>query len=251
MLIANPNGHYSFLKGIEPYSCGVVAAAGWEIVRVTLENWLPWRSGFELVDDTLKTHGLARSAMCAMELRSPEPFSMEGFIEFNRGYCAVLEEWQLLVDNLNPVARTNVAPVQDPPATPSLHAFAFVRRNPTLRRSTFVVAGAGELRDGILEAHRIVRRGETSSAAMLEKAAYVLDVMEERLAGLGVSWAQVTATDIYTAYSLDEKLRELLLKRLGPAAQRGLCWHITRPPVREIEFEMDVRGLACEILISV
>ncbi len=247
MLIHNTNAHYSFLRGIDPYSCGVVAAPGWEIVGVTLPAAMPWRDGFDFVDQYLHRAGLERAALCAMELRSPRPFSMDGFIEFNREYRAVLEEWQLLVEGVNPIARTNVAPLIDPPTEVLLHAFSFVRPNPDTPRPTFVVAGAGELREGILEAHRIVRRGAVSPDAMLEKAEYVLGVMEERLNGLGVGWGQVTSVNLYTIHSLDDPLRGLLLDRLGPAARHGLCWHMTRPPVLDIEFEMDVRGVALSI----
>ena len=41
---------------------------------------------------------------------------MAGFIEFNQGYRTILEEWDLLLDGINPVARTNVAPAVAPPA---------------------------------------------------------------------------------------------------------------------------------------
>ena len=110
MLIAHPKGHYRFLQGIDPYSCGVVAEPGWEIVRVVLAEPLPWREGFERVDAHLAAEGCDRVSLCAMELRSPAPFTMQGFIDFNREYCAVLQAWGLYVDELNPVARTNVAP---------------------------------------------------------------------------------------------------------------------------------------------
>ena len=50
---------------------------------------------------------------------------------------------------------------------------------------TFVIAGAGELLEGELVRDGIVRRGETGPDAMREKAAYVVHVMADRLAGLG------------------------------------------------------------------
>lgn len=246
MLLAHDRGHYRFLKGIAPYSCGVISNPGWEVVRVQAPDWLPWSEGFKWVDGFLQGQSLLRTALCAMELRSPAPFSMEGFIEFNRAYCAVLQDWQVYVGDLNPIARTNVAPVIAPPSTPCLHAFSFVRPNRYLKRPSFVVAGAGELREGTLVSSGIVRRGDVSAPAMLEKAAYVLEVMQERLAGLGMGWQQVTAVDVYTAHELTPELRQLVLDRIGPAARHGLCWHVTRPPVLEIEFEMDVRGVATE-----
>ncbi len=247
MLANNLSGHYRFLAGIEPYSCGVVADPGWEIVRVTLPALIPWREGFAYVDDTLRRAVLERGALCAMELRSPQPFDMDGFIEFNRGYRDVLQQWKLLVNGVNPIARTNVAPLTNPPTSVSLHAFSFVRPNADRKRPTFIVAGAGELREGILESQGVVRRGDVSPGAMLEKSAYVLGVMTDRLNGLGVSWDRATAVDLYTVHSLEEPLRRQLLDTIGPAARHGLCWHIARPPVLEIEFEMDVRGVACEL----
>lgn len=247
MLIENLSGHYRFLKGIDPYSCGVIAEPGWEIVRLTAPSWIPWRKGFEWMDSVLKDEGLPPSALCAMELRSPKPLSMSEFVEFNRKYRSVLEKRKLLSNGLNPIARTNVAPVENPPDSASVHAFSFVRPNPKLRRATFVVAGAGELREGTLEVGGIVRRGEAGPAALMEKATYVLDLMDERLRRMGAGWELVTAVDVYTAHSLTAELRTLLATRLGPALRHGLRWHISRPPVKELEFEMDVRGLACEL----
>lgn len=249
MILRHPSTHYQFLRGIEPYSCGVVAEPGWELVRVTLGRWLPWREGFDFMERHLKQLELERSALCALELRSPQPFSMEGFIEFNRGYCSVLEQWGLLVDGMNPIARTNIAPIGPIPSAPSLHAFTFVRPNPLLRRRTFVVAGAGELKGGILKTENILRRGEVAPEAIRDKASFVLDVMEERLAGLGVGWQYATSVDVYTEYPLEGGLRAMLLDRLGMAARNGIVWHLSRPPVREIEFEMDVRGIASELYL--
>jgi len=246
MLIPHPKGQYLFLKGIDPYSCGVLAVQGQEIVRVTLGKLMPWREGFDWVDDYLRRHGRDRFALCAMELRSPRPFTMQGFIQFNRGYCDVLKQWGVYVDGLNPVARTNVAPVFDPPATPSLYAFSFTRPVSTATRPTFVVAGAGELRDGILEAGRIVRPGETTPDAMAEKATYVMGVMEERLKGLGVAWDRVTAVDVYTAHPMDSLIRTTLLPGFGAAVRHGLHLFPAHPPIEDIEFEMDVRGVCGE-----
>jgi hypothetical protein len=249
MMIRNTSARYRFLKGIAPYSCGVIADPGWEIVRVTLAKWLPWNDGFEFVERYLKQAELTRSALCAMELRSPAPFTMQGFIDFNRDYCEVLESWGLLLESLNPIARTNVAPICPLPATPSLHAFSFVRPNPLLKRKTFVVAGAGELREGVLRFEAIIRRGEVMAEAIRDKASFVLDVMDQRLAGMELNWSDATAVTIYTIHPLEAGLRAMLLDRIGLAARHGICWHVSQPPVQEIEFEMDVRGIATEIAL--
>ena len=52
------------------------------------------------MDAHLAAEGCDRVALCAMELRSPAPFTMQGFIDFNREYCAVLKAWGLYVDEL-------------------------------------------------------------------------------------------------------------------------------------------------------
>lgn len=248
-LIDHPLGNYSFLTGIAPYSCGVVAREGHEIVHVTLRAALPWREGFELIDRWLAARGLRKSDLCAIELRSERPFTMRGFIEFNAGYCDVLAAWGLLVDGLNPIARTNVCPVSLRAKTPLLDAFSFVRPATELDRRTFIVAGAGELRDGTLDSSGIVRAGETATEAIGEKARYVCDVMQARLQGLGGSWDDVTALDVYTIHAIEPHLENLLLARLPAAQRHGLRWHVSRPPVVDIEFEMDLRGVATELTV--
>ena len=166
MLLAHPRGNYHFLRGIDPYSCGVVADSGYEIVHATLGESLPWRQGFARVETYFAQHQIDNNALCGMELRSPKPFSMQGFIDFNKEYCSVLKDWGLYVDELNTVARTNIAPAQNPPSEPHLHAFSYVVANPAIKRKTLIVAGAGELLDGILESERIIRCGDTSPESM-------------------------------------------------------------------------------------
>lgn len=245
-LISHPLGNYRFLPGIEPYSCGVVADPGWEIVHVTLQTALPWREGFDFVDRLLARERRPRGALCAVELRSPRPFALQGFIDFNRQYCAVLEAWGIFVDGANPIARTNVAPPGLGIAEPVLEAFSFVRPNPALARRTLIVAGAGELVSGVLEAEQIIRRGETSPDAIRQKAEYVCDVMDQRLRALGGDWNDVTAVSAYTIHPLDPILESVLLARLPAARRLGVRWLYSRPPVVEVEFEMDLHGVATE-----
>ena len=115
MLIENPKGNYSFLKGIAPYSGGAVASRGFEVEHARLQPALPLHVGFAAVDKHLKAVGRPRQALCAMELRSPRPFTFQGFADFNAGYVDILKSWDILQNGLTPVARTNVAPEVDPP----------------------------------------------------------------------------------------------------------------------------------------
>lgn len=247
-LIDNPVGNYQFLTGIAPYSSGVVAMPGYEIIHVTLRQPPPYRQGFETIARYLSDQGRPRQALCAIELRSPAPFSFDGFAEFNQGYQQILDEWDLLVDGQNPVARTNVAPEVNPPVEPVLHAFSYTApmSNPATS-PTFVVAGAGDLTEGLLSSEAIVRHGDTSPEGLREKADCVMAAMAARLAGLQALWADVTAINIYTVQPLQTFLAETILAIIGEATGRGIHWYYSRPPIIGLDFEMDVRGIRQEI----
>jgi hypothetical protein len=153
----------------------------------------------------------------------------------------------VFVQGVNPVARTNVAPVISSPSEPVLYGFSFTRPCPGDEQPTFVVAGAGELPEGILSREGIVALGDTSPQGIAIKARFVMDLMENRLRGLRADWPMVTTVNVYTAHSLHGLVPKLVLGRIGPAAIRGVHWHYSRPPIEEIEYEMDVRGTKTEM----
>jgi hypothetical protein len=239
----NPRGNYSFLKGIGPYSAGAVAARGYEVVHARLAESLPLREGFRAVEEHLRTQGRPRQALCGMELRSPRPFTFRGFNEFNAGYIGVLKGWDLFLGDINPVARTNVAPEPQRVAEPQLYGFSYTMPGDAAGR-TFVVAGAGELPEGSLEPRDVVK------GPLAVKARFVLDLMDARLRGLGVSWSLVTTTNIYTVHDIGPVYAGEILPRLGPAARHGATWQHARPPIETIEYEMDLRGVRREIVIG-
>ena len=249
MLIPNPQGHYHFLKGIDPYSCGVIADPGYEIYRATLREPVSWTHGFDRVDEWLESEDRDRSALCGIELRCPSPYSILGFKTFNQKYCEMLKEWDLYVGDLNPIARTNVAPSYSPPLETTLHAFSYTVRAEGESDLTLVVAGAGELRDGILEEANLIRRGETDDDAMREKASYVMKVMEERMIALGGRWDMLNSINVYTVHPIDDLAQDVILNRVGPARRHGIHWYHSRPPIHEIEFEMDMHAVGRELII--
>jgi hypothetical protein len=242
-------GGYSFLKGISPYSAGVVASPGFEIEHVRLERALPLERGFQNIENYLASLHRRRQALCGVELRSPRPFTFQGFQDFNQRYVGILNRWGILLDGLNPVARTNVAPEVAPPAEPSLHGFSITLPSEN-GPASFVVAGAGELPEGSLDPHDVVRRGEASSDALREKVRFVMERMTSRLTGLGASWAQVTATQIYTVHDIHPFLAAEVLGEMREAARMGVNWHYARPPIESIEYEMDVRGCRREVILA-
>ena len=248
-LLTHHNCGYFFLPGIAPYSSGVIASPGHEIVHVTLKTPMPWNCGLLAARSWLESRGLDRRALCGVELRCPEPHSLTGFAEFNGQYQTLLEEWEILVDGQNPVVRTNVAPLVNPPKETQLFGFSFVEAGITLD-TTFVVAGGGELPHCDLERRHIVRVGETSADAMQEKATCVLRIMRHRLECLGADESFISTINVYTVHSLKTLFLEAVIPELPAAARLGVRWYCSRPPIKEIEFEMDLRGVCQDLTVD-
>jgi hypothetical protein len=237
-------GGYRFIPGVFQYSGGVVALAGHAIERVRFHAPVPLQQGFEQIERLIAQAGRPLTSFCACELRSPAQFSEQGFRAFNESYVVTLEKWGLFDGKVNPVARSNVCPLIDPPAEPSLHAFSFAVPA-TDTAPTFVIAGSGEAREGGASyRERIVRYRETTGDAMREKARYVLGEMERRLAALGFTWRDTTATQVYTVQDLHPFMADEIVRR--GAARGGLTWHFARPPVEGLEYEMDCRAVGRE-----
>lgn len=241
-------GGYRFIPAVFQYSGGVAAEPGFQIERVVLPEPLPLAAGFERVEALIAGRGRPPTAFCACELRSPLPFSDDGFRAFNELYVETLAKWGIYDGTTNPVARSNVCPEIAPPPEPCLYAFCFTVPSER-RRPTFVVAGSGEAREGgATYRERTVRHGETSPAAMREKAVFVLGEMERRLGLLGRTWRDTTAAQVYTVHDLYPFLADEIVGR--GAARSGLTWHFCRPPVRGLEYEMDCRGVAAEHFVE-
>ena len=245
--IENAAGNYVFLPGIEPFSSGAAAMPGHEVVHGVLRTPVPWRDGFALIDRHLEAAGRPRQALCGIELRCPAPMSLDGFAEFNAGYRELLSDWEILLDHVNPVARTNVSPVVDPPDETLLYGFSYTAPAPDSADDaaksfprTFVGAGGGETTGGGLGG--IVCEGDTSPDGMAAKSARVMEIMQARLSGLGMDWGDVTAVNVYTAVTDGSYLAAQLVEKFGAHAVHGVHWYFSRPPIIGLDFEMDLRG---------
>lgn len=248
MIRAFPAGGFRYVVGPFQYSAGVAAEPGFAIERVRFHQPVPLAEGFARIERHIGAAGRPMTAFCACELRSPAPFTDQGFVDFNRVYVGTLERWGLFKDEQNPVARSNVCPEIAPPAEPSFHAFSFTRPSGD-KSPSFVIAGSGEAREGgPTYKERTVRWGETSPDAMAEKARHVHGEMERRMGLLGVGWKDCTATQVYTVHDLHPFLAQDIVKR--GAARAGLTWHFNRPPVVGLEYEVDCRGVRVERVID-
>lgn len=237
-----PAAGYRYLPFAFQYSGGVEALPGHRIERVEFARPLPLAAGFAWIEAYLNRLGVPLPGFCACELRSPAQFTDQGFIDFNRQYTRTLQRWGVMRNaEDNPVARSNVIPELHKPAEPSFHAFCFARPAEGAAGS-FVIAGSGEAGDEpVAYAQKTVRYGETGADAMREKAIFVIGRIEQRMAALGKSWADTTATQVYSVHPFPA---EEFVRR--GAAHHGLVWHFTRPPVQGLEFEVDCRAVPVE-----
>ncbi len=240
-------GGYRFLTHAFQYSGGVAAEPGFRIERARFARPVPLAEGFDAIEAHLNRLGRPPFAFCACELRSPAQFTDAGFVAFNRHYVQRLERWGIFRDEVNPVARSNVCPEIEPPATPSFHAFSYTVPSNGDAAPSFVCAGSGEAHYGG-GSYTVIRLGDQSPDGMREKAHFVHAEMERRMTALGFGWADVTATQVYTVYDIHPFLADEIVRR--GAAGAGLTWHYARPPVQGLDYEMDVRGLARELVVG-
>ena len=246
-------GGYRYIKAVFQFSGGVAAEPGYELERARFAKPLPLGDAFAAVGAYLKSLGRPNTAFAACELRSPEPFTDQGFYDFNKAYVVTLERWGIYKggdDPVNPVARTNVCPMYDKPAAPVMYAFSYtvpVQRG-VARGGGFITAGGGESREGgEVGLARIVRAGDTSPEGLREKVSFVVAKMERRLALLGFSWKDAVTTQAYTVQNIGHLAGEAIAARGAGAG--GLVGYYARPPVIGLEYEMDVRGAARELVI--
>lgn len=247
MVSAFPAGNYRFIPAVFQYSSGAAADGGFEIERVRFDKLVPLQEGFALAAKYIQSAGRPLTSFCACELRSPAAFTEAGFLAFNQHYVKTLAEWGIYDGSRNPVARSNVCPEIDPPSEPSFYAFSFTR--PSERTApSFVIAGGAEARGGSEPyPERIVRYRDLSPEGVKEKVRFTTREMEDRMDALGFVWKDTTGVQAYSVHDFHHALAEELVHR--GAARSGLTWHFARPPVIDLEFEMDCRRVLREVVI--
>jgi len=241
-------GGYRFVEGVFQYSAGVAAEPGLAIERAVFRRPLPLADGFAAVEAHLRRAGRAPTSLCALELRSPAPFSDEGFLDFNRHYVQTLQRWGLVRDGVNPVARTNVCPEYDKPAGPAVHAFSYTVPS-TDADGGFIVAGSAEAPEGRANYRdHVICPGDLSADGLRAKVRFVVGEMARRLELLGQGWQDANSTQAYTVADIGFLLHDELV--LSGVARQGLCWHWCRPPVAGLDYEMDVRASSRDLRLS-
>ena len=235
--MAHPNGSYKFLPAISAYSAGIATMPGFEITAIRITSPLSLEAGFEVIDNEISKRGLKSDSLAGIQLRSPKVFSFNEFSEFNDKYRNLLLERSLILGDVNPIPRTNVIPIKDVPPIPCIATAFLVHPSQNNGGDDFIVAGAGEVA-GTLDPTNIVARGDISDSGMSLKVDCVLEEMLARLLALGFDGLSPTVINVYTIHEI-LKLQELISKKLPAINVHGYTSWLTKPPVTEIEFEMD------------
>ena len=243
-VVSLPQAGYAFLKGQgHPFSGGVACLKGYALTRVRFRTPLPLAEGLARAAALIQAQGCALSALAACELRSPAQMSLSDFAAFNRRYVDLLRTNGFPAEAPFPMARSNVAPIYDPPSTNTLSAFTYATAaagTDAHARSDFLISGRAELIDG---SRGVVAEGDSSASGTESKAAYVFEQLRARVDALGCQWADITGIQIYTARPIEPILP--LMKRLG-LASIGITLNPAHPPVAPFEFEADLRSVSVE-----
>ena len=253
MVIENVKGNYRFIRGGGPFSSGCAAQPGFEVVHAAIRPFATLTQGFELVERHLKENHRPIDALCGMHLRIPQPLTLKGFEEFNRPYVERLKSWGLETEGTNPVARTNVALEVSAVPEAMLAGFYYTDRadgSADRRGSTFVLSGAAEMRMGEGGKRELVAAGDVSADGIRRKLECVIEALTGHLRELKLDWDQATAVNLYTVHEVHHVLAPMLLPALGAAAQVGVNWHYSRPPVIGLEVEIDAHAVRRELVLA-
>lgn len=240
-------GDYKFIVSPGgPFSSGVAALPGFALRRVRFLRPIPMADGFAFIKKYLEREDRPVTALAACELRSPAAMTGEQFQAFNGEYLKTLHQWGCKTGDINPLARSNLAPITEVPGEAMF--FAFTYTVPEHGASgDFLISGKPEIRDGVTT-DRIVGGRDVSLKGLETKARFVMNAMRERVDALGCDWAAVTAAQIYTVHDVRPLLDTVFAEYA--VSQIGLAWYPAWPPVIGMEFEVDVRSVRTELVID-
>jgi hypothetical protein len=231
---ANLAGNYSFLGAPGgPYSGGVLADPGFDLVHVTFDEAAPLEAGLEAAVGHVTGAQRPALSIAGFELRIPTPLTAEGFASFNQPYIGALRRLGLEVDGMIPTTRTNVALSVSGVAEPSVHGFTYTVPGNSDRRR-FLMSGVAE-------------EAQADVPTMLDS---IMTTLGARMNELGASWADATFIQLYGMDEMQQAVVDRVLKRIGRASARGVHWFPSLPPIEGLRLEIDVRSAGTEVFVS-
>ena len=246
-IISLSSAGYAFIKGgAHPFSLGVVCLKGHVLTRVRFRSPLPLAEGLARAASFIQAQGRPLTALAACELRSPAQMNLTDFAAFNRTYVELLRANGFPPEAPFPMARSNVAPTLDPPATNTLFAFTYAAPSAEAAarlHPDFLISGKAELDEDSNGVRRVIAEGDASAAGTEKKAAFVFEGLRHRVQELGGAWSDITGIQAYTTRPIEPVLPLLQSLGLTPV---GLTLHPAYPPVAPYQFEADVRAVSVE-----
>ena len=246
--VMHDSGSFSYLPGGLAFSNGVLAEKDHRISEWEFAQPLPLASAFDRVGEELRRVGSDWTALVGVDLRSPVPFTPEGFARFNDDYLSVLGSHYPLTDGQKPpFVRTNVSPIHNHLSEPCVRAVQVVQLQPG-HQGDFVLSGVAENR-GAPTPENTVAYDDVSDSGMRAKVEFVATTLATRLAQLGLSGQDARIVDVYTTHRLDW-LADELTRTFGAIGRFGVHYWLASPPVTELEFEMGVKSISRRLILT-
>ncbi len=233
-------GNYRCLP-LGAFSAAVAADDGFALHRARFARPLPLAEGFAAIAAHLRKLGRPTTALAYCELRSPAPFTRDGFNAFNKDYVAHLHALGCQDGVVNPVGRSNLAPITEVPEQPVLYACTYTVPEAGARGDFFLSGKPENSPAGVFGAN------DVSQPGLAAKAHFVIESLRDTCAAIGGDWDGITAAQIYSVHDIRPLFADVFaeagLGALGPS------WFLAWPPVVDLHFEMDVRRIRTELVI--
>ena len=212
---------------------------------------LPLAAGFAWIERYLGEQGVPLAAFCACELRSPAQFTDTGLYRIqpplHRHATALGRDdrtrtttrWRAATSSHRSTSRPNRASTRSasrvlPPARQGRSSSPAAARRATDPRR-------------IASARCVTAR--PAPTRCVRRRCSCWGGWRSGWPSLGKTWADTTATQVYTVYDVHTSLADEIVRR--GAARHGLVWHFARPPVEGLEYEMDCRSVPVEHIVTV
>ena len=227
------------------FSRGVAARPGFHFHRVRLLGRPLLDPGLRVAFAFIQAQKRPPAALAAVELRAPKPLSGADGAIVNAAYVASLQAAGFVVaGTVRPEARSNMAPMADPPAGLSIHAFTFAVPAPPASPQgggDYVISGRPDVTD---TGELVAGNDYASASAMQTKAAFILGWLTDRITELGGDPARATGFQIYTRHPLERIIGDPLSR--SPLSRAGMTLVPGDPPGTAFELEFDVRSVSHE-----
>lgn len=223
-----PGNYRSLTNPDRPFSDGIVADPGYDLVRAVFSKPRPLHEAFDAARHIVEAAGRPVTALAGFELRLPEQLTAEGFAAFNGPYVQGMREFGLFTDAGMVTTRTNVAPTVDGVTAPSLLSFTYTVPSQSARGTAYRLSGSTETR---------------ADGTAAERLRSIVDLLGTRLKELGGTWDEATGITVYGATC---ELDAATLAILGAGALRGVRWCPSLPPVEGASFEIDAHSAGTE-----